>query len=60
MTPYARFMGIRKDMARLYSAMDVFVLLGFYEGLPVVGVEAQAAGPPCAAMDLTSGIREKN
>lgn len=43
----ARFLGIRSDVARLYQAMDVFVLPSLYEGLPVVGVEAQAAGLPC-------------
>lgn len=42
-----RFLGIRKDVDRLYNAMDVFVLPSVYEGLPVVGVEAQAAGLPC-------------
>ena len=41
------FMGNRNDVNRLYQAMDVFVLPSRYEGLPVVGVEAQAAGLPC-------------
>ncbi len=42
-----RFLGVRRDVDRLYQAMDVFVLPSLYEGLPVVGVEAQAAGLPC-------------
>lgn len=41
------FLGSRNDLNRLYQAMDVFVLPSRYEGLPVVGVEAQAAGLPC-------------
>lgn len=31
--------------------MDVFLLPSFFEGLPVVGVEAQAAGLPCVFSD---------
>lgn len=49
-----RFLGIRSDTARLYSAMDVFVLPSLYEGLPVVGIEAQAAGLPCLFSDHVS------
>ena len=45
------FLGNRKDVAFLYQAMDVFVLPSRYEGLPVVGVEAQAAGLPCVLSD---------
>lgn len=41
------FLGVRKDCYKLYQAMDVFVLPSLYEGLPVVGVEAQCAGLPC-------------
>ena len=45
------FLGNRNDVDRLYQAMDVFVLPSRYEGLPVVGVEAQAAGLPCVLSD---------
>lgn len=42
-----QFLGQRSDANELYQAMDAFVLPSLYEGLPVVGVEAQAAGLPC-------------
>lgn len=45
------FLGARNDVNKLYQAMDVFVLPSHYEGLPVVGVEAQAAGLPCIFSD---------
>ena len=45
------FLGNRNDVYRLYNAMDVFVLPSRYEGLPVVGVEAQANGLPCLLSD---------
>lgn len=42
-----KFLGQRKDANRLYQAFDVFLLSSLYEGLPVVGVEAQASGVLC-------------
>ncbi len=41
------FLGVRTDVARLYQAMDVFLLPSRFEGVPVVGVEAQFADLPC-------------
>ena len=42
-----RFLGQRNDVNELYHVFDVFVLPSLYEGLPVVGVEAQASGNLC-------------
>ncbi len=41
------FMGLRNDVNELMQVMDVFVLPSLFEGLPVVGIEAQTAGLPC-------------
>lgn len=41
------FTGQRSDADRLYSAFDCFLLPSNYEGLPVVGVEAQCSGLHC-------------
>ena len=38
------FYGISNEVEKLMQAMDCFVMTSFYEGLPIVGVEAQASG----------------
>ena len=45
------FLGVRKDVPELLQAMDCFVLPSHFEGLPIVGIEAQAAGLPCVVSD---------
>jgi glycosyltransferase involved in cell wall biosynthesis len=40
------YLGPRRDIPALMNAFDVLLLPSFFEGLPVVGVEAQAAGLP--------------
>lgn len=46
-----KFLGNRSDVNELYQAMDVFVMPSFFEGIPVVGVEAQFADLPCVFSD---------
>ena len=45
------FTGRRSDVGALLSAMDVFVLPSFYEGVPVSAIEAQVSGLPCLLSD---------
>lgn len=46
------FLGNRSDIPELLQAMDVFCLPSRFEGLGMVGVEAQAAGLICLASDV--------
>lgn len=46
-----RFLGHRLDVNRFYQVMDVFILPSRYEGLGLVGIEAQACGLPCVFSD---------
>lgn len=48
------FLGTRHDVYELMCMSDVFLFPSFYEGLPVVLVEAQATGLPCLVSDNIS------
>lgn len=54
LSPYVKFLGVRDDVERIMQAADCFVLPSVYEGLPIVAVEAQAAGLPCFLSDNIS------
>lgn len=49
------FLGIRTDVPRFLSAMDVFVFTSFREGLSNAVIEAQASGLPCI---VSTGVPE--
>ncbi|WP_242343898.1 glycosyltransferase [Anaeromyxobacter terrae] len=46
------FAGVRADVPRVLASFDVFVLPSVREGLPLVGLEAQAAGLPIVLSDI--------
>jgi glycosyltransferase involved in cell wall biosynthesis len=45
------FLGLRDDVPRVMRSFDVFVFPSLHEGLPLVGIEAQAAGLPIVLAD---------
>lgn len=49
-----RFLGVRDDIDMLMQAADIFVLPSLHEGLPVSGIEAQAAGLKCLFSDAVT------
>jgi glycosyltransferase EpsF len=53
------FLGVKENIYDYYQAMDIFVLPSRYEGLPVVGVEAQTSGLPCVFSDaMTEDVKQ--
>lgn len=51
---YVYFAGLTSDVPGYLSAMDCFILPSHWEGLPYVGVEAQAVGLPVLVSDQVS------
>jgi glycosyltransferase involved in cell wall biosynthesis len=49
-----RFLGVRGDIPNLMQGMDLFLFPSLFEGLPVVLVEAQAAGLNCVVSDAVT------
>jgi glycosyltransferase involved in cell wall biosynthesis len=47
-----RFLGMRKDVERIYQALDLFVLPSHREGFPRAAMEAAATGLPVIATDI--------
>lgn len=47
-----KFLGVRDDVHRLLQAFDLFLFPSLWEGLPLTGVEAQAAGLPVLMSDV--------
>lgn len=47
-------LGVRNDINRILQVLNVFILPSLYEGLPVIGVEVQAAGVPLLCSNKVS------
>ena len=48
------FLGARNDVPTLLQVFDLFLLPSLFEGLPLVGIEAQAAGLPVVASNTVT------
>lgn len=52
LTEAVKFMGAKSNANEYLQAFDIFLMPSLYEGLPVVGIEAQAAGLKCFMSDV--------
>lgn len=51
-------LGLRRDVDKLYQAMDIFLMPSLFEGLPLTGVEAQASKLKCIfSSEITKEVR---
>lgn len=57
LTGGVRFLGWQRDMAQLYSSLDIVILTSLNEGTPVVLIEAMASGKPFIATEV-GGVRD--
>lgn len=51
LSSFVKFMGWQNDTSIFFKLFDLFVLPSFYEGLPTVAIESQAAGTPVILSD---------
>ena len=47
LSDYVSIVDATEDVYKYYSKFDIFILPSKFEGLPIVGIEAQANGLPC-------------
>ncbi len=56
LTKYVVFLEVRKDIEKIYQAMDCFVFPSLFEGMGIVAIEAQSCGLPCF---LSNGVPQE-
>jgi len=52
LTPYVKFIGHQREVAKVISAFDIYVLPSLWEGLPLALLEGLALGKPIVATSV--------